>query len=246
MHISKYSFFIACTFCIASFSSCITQKVNQLSSSEKKAGWVTLFDGKSFDGWRQYNNEGMPANWVVEDGAMKVFTGEGKKLGRGAGGDIIYALEKYDNFELSIEWKASKMANSGIFYYVQEIPNEAIYYAAPEIQVLDNEYASDNKVDSHRAGSLYDMIAADPKTVKAHGEWNKVVVRIKDGKASHIMNGEEVVSYTLWTEEWDEMVNNSKFRKFPGFTSGIAKEGFIGLQDHGHTVWFRNIKIRKL
>jgi len=44
----------------------------------------------------------------------------------------------------------------------------------------------------------------------------------------------------------DELVENSKFKNFPGFTEGIAKEGYIGLQDHGYTVWFRNIKIREL
>ena len=96
------------------------------------------------------------------------------------------------------------------------------------------------------AGSLYDMIAADPKAVKPTGEWNTCVVKVKDGKVTHTMNGVEVVSYTLWTPEWDKLVQNSKFKTFPGFTEGIAKEGFIGLQDHGYTVWFRNIKIREL
>ncbi|NOR73728.1 MAG: DUF1080 domain-containing protein [Draconibacterium sp.] len=222
------------------------QKANKLSKAEKKEGWTLLFNGKNFDGWRQCNGTEMPANWVIEEDAMKVFTGEGKRPGQGANGDILYPGKKFANFELSIDWKAGKMANSGIFYYVREVPGKPIYYAAPEIQVLDNVDATDNKIDSHLAGSLYDLIAADPKTVNSTGEWNTCLIKAKDGKVTISMNATEVVSYTHWTPEWDEMVKNSKFSRFPGWTEGIDKEGFIGLQDHGYTVWFRNIKIREL
>jgi hypothetical protein len=227
-------------------TSAFAQKVNQLSGKEKKAGWELLFNGNNFDGWRQCNGNAMPANWTIEDNSMKVFLGEGKQPGQGANGDILFGNKKYKNFELSIDWKASEMANSGIFYYVKEVPGKPIYYAAPEIQVLDNEKAADNKIDTHLAGSLYDMIAADPKTVNPAGKWNTCVIKVNDGKASISMNGKEVVTYTHWTPEWDQLVQNSKFKTFPGFTEGISKEGYIGLQDHGYTVWFRNIKIREL
>ena len=129
---------------------------------------------------------------------------------------------------------------------MQEVPGKPIYFASPEVQVLDNKDASDNKIDSHLAGSLYDMIAADPNSVNPAGSWNTVIIKVKDGHVTHTMNGKEVVSYTLWTPEWDELVNNSKFKTFPGFTNGIAKEGYIGLQDHGYTIWFKNVKIREL
>ena len=222
------------------------QTPNTLTSKEKKAGWVLLFDGKDFKGWRQCNGTAMPVNWIIDDNAMKVFTGEGKQPGSGANGDIVYGEKKFKNFELSIDWKASKMANSGIFYNVREVPGQPIYYAAPEIQVLDNVDATDNKLPTHLAGSLYDMIAADPKTVHPAGQWNTIVIRVKDGKVTHTQNGVKVVEYTLWTPEWDAAVAKSKFKTFPGWTEGISKEGFIGLQDHGYPVWFRNIKIREL
>lgn len=222
------------------------QKVNKLSKAEKKEGWVLLFNGKNFDGWRQCNGQAMPANWTLEDDAMKVLIGEGKQPGHGAGGDILFGDKKFKNFELSIDWKASEKGNSGIFYYVREVPGKPIYFAAPEVQILDNDNASDNKIASHLAGSLYDMIPADPKTVNPAGSWNTVVIKVKNGKVTHTMNGTEVLSYTLWTPEWDKMVQNSKFKNFPGFTEGIAREGYIGLQDHGYPIWFRNIKIREL
>jgi hypothetical protein len=224
----------------------LAQPVNTLTRAEKKQGWVLMFNGTDFDGWRQCNGTAMPANWMIDDHAMKVFTAADKKPGEGSSGDILYSVKKFRNFELSIDWKTEKAGNSGIFFNVREVPGKPIYYAAPEVQVLDNVDAIDNKIPSHLAGSLYDMLAADPKTVKPAGEWNTIVIRVKDGKVTHTQNGTKVVEYTLWTPEWDAMVQNSKFKTFPGFMEGIAKEGYIGLQDHGYGIWFRNIKIREL
>jgi hypothetical protein len=222
------------------------QDVNKLTKKEKKDGWVLLFNGKDFKGWRQCNGTAMPMNWKIDDQSMEVFTAEGKKPGEGSNGDIVFGEKKFKNFEFTIDWKASKMANSGIFFNVREVPGQPIYYAAPEIQVLDNVDATDNKMASHLAGSLYDMIAADPKTVHPAGEWNTIVIRVQNGKVTHIQNGVKVVEYELWTPAWDAMVAKSKFKTFPGFTEGIAKEGYIGLQDHGYPVWFKNIKIREI
>lgn len=235
---------VICILLLSAVTSCSSQ--NKLSQKEKKAGWELLFNGKDFNGWRQVNGTKMPANWRISEDAMEVFTAPDKRPGQGSKGDIIFTNKKYKNFELSIDWKASKMANSGIFYNVREVADKPIYYAAPEIQVLDNVDATDNKLANHLAGSLYDMLPADPKTVKPTGEWNNIVIRVKDGKVTHVQNGVEVVSYTLWSPEWDAMVAKSKFKNFPGFTEGISKEGFIGLQDHGYSVWFKNIKIREL
>jgi len=222
------------------------QELNKLSKKETKEGWTLLFNGKNFDGWRQCNGTEMPKNWKIDKDAMNVFTGEGKNPGQGANGDILFSTKKFKNFELSVDWNAGKAGNSGIFFNVREVPGQPIYYAAPEVQVLDNVDASDNKIASHLAGSLYDMIAADPKTVKPAGSWNTIVIKVKDGVVTHTQNGVKVLSYTMWTPEWDAMVAKSKFKSFPGFTEGIAKEGYIGLQDHGYPIWFRNIKIREL
>lgn len=227
-------------------SAAFAQSPNTLTAAEKQQGWVLLFNGTTFDGWRQCNGTAMPANWVIDDHAMKVFTAEGRKPGQGAGGDVLYGVRTFRDFELSIDWKTEKAGNSGIFFNVREVPGKPIYYAAPEVQVLDNVDATDNKIASHLAGSLYDMLAADPATVKPVGEWNTIVILVKDGHVTHTQNGVKVVEYTLWTPAWDAMVQNSKFKNFPGFTEGISREGYIGLQDHGHAIWFRNIKIREL
>ncbi|MDR1556330.1 MAG: DUF1080 domain-containing protein [Tannerellaceae bacterium] len=228
-------------FCVSSLPA---QKNNTLTAKEKSEGWQLLFDGKNMDGWRKCNATEMAANWSVDDEAMKVSRGE--RAGRGQGGDILYAAEKYSNFELSIDWKIEKAGNSGIFYYVVEYPEKPIYYAAPEVQVLDNWNASDNKLTNHLAGSLYDILPALPQNAKPAGEWNTIVIRVKDGKATHVQNGVKVVDYEIGSPAWNELIAKSKFKDWEGFKTGPAKEGYIGLQDHGYNCWFRNIKIRKL
>jgi hypothetical protein len=240
----KKRFFISVcmmAFCVVSLSA---QKNNTLTEKEKSEGWTLLFEGRTMDGGRRCTAAEMAANWSVDDEAMKVARGE--RAGRGQGGDILYAARKYSDFELSVDWKIEREGNSGIFYYVVEYPNQPIYYAAPEVQVLDNWYASDNKLTNHLAGSLYDMLPALPQNAKPSGEWNTLVIRVKDGKATHVQNGVAVVEYELWTPEWKALVAKSKFKDWEGFKEGPAREGYIGLQDHGYDCWFRNIKIREL
>lgn len=221
------------------------QTSNVLTPQEKSEGWELLFDGKSFDGWRKCNDTGMPANWTIEENAMKV-EGNTARPGHGQGGDILFGAKKYANFEVSIDWKIQREGNSGIFYYVVEYPGKPIYFAAPEVQVLDNWNASDTKLSNHLAGSLYDMLPALPQNARPANEWNTIVIKVKDGHVTHTQNGVQVVEYTLWTPEWKELIAKSKFKEWEGFKEGPAKEGFIGLQDHGYDCWFRNIKIREL
>ena len=219
--------------------------MNTLSATEKAEGVILLFDGKTTDQWRSYGKETFPKGWNIEDNAIHcIGSGKGEA---GQGGDII-TKEKYKNFELTLEWKISEGGNSGIFYLAQEIAGEPIWKSAPEMQVLDNLKHPDAKlgVDGNRqAGSLYDLIPAKPQNAKPVGEWNTVKIMVYKGTVVHYMNGVQVLEYHLWTDDWKKMCANSKFKDFNYFVD-TAPEGFIGLQDHGDDVWYRNIKIKKL
>jgi len=220
--------------------------LNTLTPQEKKDGVILLFDGKSTDQWRGYNKTEFPqVGWNIDDNAIHcISSGKGEA---GKGGDII-TKEKYKNFELTLEWKISPGGNSGIFYLAQEIPDLEIYKSAPEMQVLDNLKHPDAKmgVDGNRqAGSLYDLIPAKPQNAKPVGEWNTVKIMVYNGTVVHYQNGVQVLEYHLWTNDWKKMCANSKFKDYTYFVD-TAPEGYIGLQDHGDDVWYRNIKIKKL
>jgi len=223
--------------------------LNALSSEEKTQGWLLLFDGKSGEGWRGYNKTNFPADWSIDDGALKLKGSGNGEAGAVTGGDLVYGKQKFSNFDLKIEWKISNGGNSGIFYLAQEIPGKEIWRTAPEFQVLDNDRHPDamlGKDGNRKAGSLYDLIPAKPQNTKPAGEWNSVEIISYQGTVVHKQNGETILEYHLWTPEWNELVKNSKFPTYNPDWANIAKEGLIGLQDHGNDVWYRNIKIRPM
>ncbi|MGB3617679.1 MAG: DUF1080 domain-containing protein [Catalinimonas sp.] len=200
--------------------------------------WVTLFDGTSTDQWRNYRQDTLSDKWRVE--------GETLTLTERGGGDIITQGE-YEDFELELEWKISEAGNSGIFFHVVEADTlDAVYLTGPEMQILDDERHPDAKRgrDGNRtAGANYDLTPPS-RASKPAGEWNRVRLVVDDGRVEHYLNGERVVAYELWSDEWNEMVAASKFGKMP--TYGKARRGHIALQDHGDRVWFRNVRIREL
>lgn len=136
--------------------------------------------------------------------------------------------------------------NSGIMFNVHEdsVKYKYTFTTGPEMQILDNERNEDGKIYKHHAGDLYDLIACKKETVKPVGEWNQVEIRMIKGKLDFFLNGENVVSTTLWDDNWNKLVAGSKFKSMPGF--GIFKKGHIALQDHGFMVRFRNIMIKEL
>ena len=235
---------------------------NKAAEAEEDANTIVLFDGSSLEGWRGYGKDHVPARWSIEDGCLKFSGSGGGEAQTGEGGALIYAAQKFKNFELELEWKVSKGGNSGIFYLAQEIKKEdgsyePIYISAPECQVLDNENHPDAKlgVDGNRqSSSLYDMIPAKPQNSKPAGEWNKVKIMVYKGTVVHFQNDVAVVEYHLWTPQWTEMLQASKFseEKWPvafnllNNCGGENHEGYIGFQDHGDDVWFRNIKDKVL
>jgi len=240
--------------------------VNLADFTTDENGYIVLFDGKTFNGWRGYGKDYVPAKWTIEDGAIKFNGSGGGEAQDGEGGDIIFA-HNFKNFELELEWKISKGGNSGIFYLAQEIqakdPNtgefrmEPIYISSPEYQILDNENHVDAKLgkdNNRQSASLYDMIPAVPQNSKPFGEWNKATILVYRGTIVHGQNDENVLEYHLWTQQWTDMLQASKFSqdKWPlayellNNCGGVNREGYIGLQDHGDDVWYRNIRIKIL
>ncbi len=221
-----------------------------MTTAEDTTGWETVFNGTDFAGWRGYGRTDIPGAWIIQDGAIHIQGSGAGEAGADNGGDIILD-RKLKNFEMTFEWKVDKGANSGVFYLGQEIEGDPIWKSSPEYQILDNANHPDAKLgkDGNRqSASLYDLIPAVPQNSKPFGEWNTGGIMVYKGTVVHKQNGANVVEYHLWTDDWKKMVDASKFKGWTNFieAGGPNREGYIGLQDHGDNVWFRNIKIKVL
>ena len=219
--------------------------VNTLTDQEKADGWQLLFDGESTKGWHRYGGKPVGSAWKVAGGTLYLDSSSKENWQIKDGGDIV-TDEEFGNFHLKAEWKIAKDGNNGIMFYVHE--DTAKYKwpweTGPEMQVLDNNGHPDAKIPKHRAGDLYDLIACSKETVKPYGEWNQAGIKCVNGKLDFYLNGENVVSTTLWDDNWKKLVARSKFAKMPDFAT--YKKGKIAIQDHGNTVWYRNVMIKKM
>lgn len=206
---------------------------NTLTDAERDGGWRLLFDGETLAGWRAYDSETPPDGWRAEDG----------KLHRYASGGDLMTIHVFEDFVLDLDWKISEGGNSGIFYRaVTGLPN--IYTGAPEMQVLDDAHHPDGQNPLTAAGSVYGIYPAPPGIVRPAGEWNHARIIVNGNDVEHWLNGELIVQYEIGTPSWKRRVADSKFADVPEY--GAAREGHIGLQDHGDEVWFRDIKVREL
>jgi hypothetical protein len=231
---------IAISFLVA--SSCDT--TNKLTSAEKRDGWVLLFDGKTTEGWKNFNEDHI-SGWIVEDGSLV-----GQGLGGDIGGDIV-SVEEYDNFILKWDWKLGPHGNSGVMYHVVEGEQyKAAYETGPEYQLIEdgnfrNEHGEPYPLEKwQETAADYAMyVASDEKEVNVR-DWNSSMIVFSEEKAEYWLNGKKVVEFVPWSEDWYERRNSGKWDAYPDY--GLAKKGKICLQDHGSKVWFRNIKIKEL
>jgi hypothetical protein len=223
----------------AAISFSFSKKNIETKPSNADEGWVSLFDGKTTNGWHTYLEKSAGSAWEVKDGALHL--NPKAKDGRG---DIVTSKE-FSNFDLKIQWKIAPKGNSGIIFYVKEDPKiEASFESGPEMQVLDNDGHPDGKIPKHRAGDLYDLISCSKETVKPVGEWNQVEIIANHGDLKLFLNGYNVVHTTMWDDNWKKMIAGSKFKEWPPF--GTFSTGRIDLQDHGDEVWYKDIKIKEL
>lgn len=196
--------------------------------------WIELFNGKDLSGWKGYQMDGPPeAGWTVEDGILHC-NGSKERV------DLI-TVDEYENFELWLEWKTEPSGNSGILLLGDEEPAK-MWNHAPEIQIFD---AADKEIGlEHQAGAIYGLYPANASAIKPVGEWNDMRIQVKNRVITVTLNGEQICTATIGSDDWNAKVAASKFSKYEKFATNT--KGHIGLQNHGQQVWFKTVKLKKL
>lgn len=233
--------------------SAIDNRINTLSSNEMAEGWILLFNGKDFEGWRGLGRESIPeGHWTVENGSLKKIPSGDVPLQEDGqpveGGDIL-TEETFEDFELRFEWKICPGGNSGIKYNVSESMSMSFppEFAALgfEYQILDdNGHPDAQNGDNRTAAALYDLLEPEKKNLKPAGEWNSGRIFFKGNHGEHWLNGRKVLEYDLGTPEMEKRLEASKYSIYEGF--GLKRKGHIVIQDHTDAAWYRNIKIKIL
>jgi hypothetical protein len=202
----------------------------------EKKGWSWLFDGTSTDAFRAYKKGAFPKSaWTNENQTLKTIVG----------GEVVDLVtkERFENFDLHLDWKISPGGNSGVMYHVTE-NFERSYETGPEMQVLDDSKHKDGASPKTSAGALYALIAPTNKVLKPVGEWNHARLRVQTNHVEHWLNGKKIVEYDLNSKEVRKLIASSKFKDMPRFAK--QKTGRIVLQHHRDEVWYRNIRIHRL
>jgi hypothetical protein len=223
----------------------VAQVINSLTAAEQKAGWRLLFNGRDLKGWHAYGANAPGTAWQIEQGALKLHVPE--RAGNKAinGGDIVTDEIIKGDFEMKVEWKVSKFANSGIFFFVDEAPRyKNMHDTGLELQVIDDAVYEGVKENTHRASDFFGVANARIREVNPVGSWNQIHFIMKANKLTVIQNGFIVQEHDLSGADWKQRIAGSNLKAAPVGKGNYR--GRIGLQDWGSTVWYRNIKLRKM
>jgi hypothetical protein len=209
------------------------------------SGWISLFDGHEISQWHSYGKKHPGAAWNIDGMSIHLQSGVKNGYQTTDGRDLI-TNDTFSNFDLKLEWKIGRKANSGIMIFVQEDTTlyKETWNTGPEIQVCDKDSNEDAHSLKHDAGDLYDLIASRLMAAKPALEWNQVEIVINHERLDIYLNEVHIISSGLWDKNWEKLIAESKFHAMPAF--GSYHSGHIALQDHGEEVWYRNIAIKKI
>ena len=224
---------IICVLSLLCLSSRLSAGDNQLTASEKQAGWILLFDGKTFSGWMR--SDGKQSARPIEDGCINPHR---------AGAYMMVHEKTWANFVLSLDFKISKGCNSGLFFRTHSLtplPGKDVGYNGLEVAIDDTTTAG-----YHDTGAIYDLVKPKKNAMKPVGQWNHLELTCDGNRVRVVLNSEAVTEMNL--DEWTEPSKrpDGSTHKFPFAYKDQPRKGYIGLQDHGADCWYKNIKIREL
>ncbi len=206
---------------------------NVLTPKEKAEGWQLLFNGKDHTGWKC--NNGKKIATPIDNGCLVPYK---------SGGYVIFYQKPYADFVLKCDVKWDSPCNSGVFFRVEDPLNPV--HTGFEIQV-----ASGEGVGKHAFGAIYDLVPTKVNAGKKTGQWNSMEIRCKGPEISVTLNGTKVASMNCDDFDKPGVCPDGQKHKYqlagkPRAVKDFARSGLIGFQDHGHPVWYKNVKLLEL
>jgi hypothetical protein len=204
---------------------------NTLTPREAAGGWVLLFDGKTLDGWT--TEKGTPSKSPVKDGCLDPH---------GCGGYMLVHREPRGDFVLALDFQITPGCNSGVFvrtFPLTPRPGKDVGYNGLEVAIDDT-----NTAGYHDTGALYDLVRPSSNAMKPAGEWNHLEVTCDGPRITVALNGRVVTRADL--DEWTvagRRPDGSPHKFTDTAYKDHPRRGYIGLQDHGASCRFKNIKL---
>ena len=186
-------------------------------------GFTALFNGKDLTGWKATGNSKV---WGAEDGVIFV---------QGGGGGWLLTEKEDGDFELRLEYKRSRGANSGVGLRAPLKGDPA--YQGMEIQLIDDENWPGKLESWQHTGSIYNVVPAAKVANRPIGQWNKLRIVARGRHILVELNGEKLVDANL-----DDYVEKHA-KRHPGI---LRAGGHIGLQSYNTRVEFRNLYLKTL
>lgn len=182
----------------------------------------SLFNGVDLTGWEGADQ---PAEncWRVENGLL-VCTGQK--------GPWLRCRHTVGDFDLRLQYKLKPGGNSGVYTRVPANGNHHGAGAGVEVQILDDAAARYRTLKPYQfAGSLYAVVAASPHVGRPAGQWNALEITCRADHYTVRHNGRVVID-----------VSGSENAEL----AARRLNGYLGLQNHSETVWFRDLRIQDL
>lgn len=243
--------------------------MNQLSPEERTAGWILLFDGKTFDGWVLRPTDAAPM-WDVVDACLHIIPQGGMPEDelRRRRSDLL-TREVFRDFDLRFEWRAASGANSGVKYRLiggwgrklNPQPGVAengfltdfsglrtVFSAGLEYQIADDEHEKDAlSTPLHTAGSVYAYVPARKKRPATALVWHEARILVRGTHFEHWLDGEIVASGEFNGAEFRQALAATGRENFARqFQPYPERETPIALQHHRTEAWFRNLRVLRL
>ena len=161
-----------------------------------------------------------------DDGSLAMKPREGES-GWKRYGSYLWLENTYTDFVLDLEYKLPEKGNSGVYVRVGDLADPVS--TGIEVQILDS-FGKKEPLGHHDCGGIIKTQGPSKNMSKPAGEWNRMIVSLKGHHMEVILNGEKIQDLDLSTSA----VNDR------------PSKGYIGLQDHGLPLWFRNVKLKEL